>query len=80
MGSGTQYGYVGLSLKNDLWGLRKIELTSFSSSLSNKVNLLFCLGCLSGNKYTLFLQPKILYLEFEILVVGAVAGVVVAVV
>lgn len=65
-GSGTQYGYVGGSLKKVLRGLLKALAVHFSHSISLGVSLRF--GDFSGNKYAFIGPLNILYLVFSILI------------
>ncbi len=73
IGSGTQYGYVGGSWKKCLYGRLKALATSFSSSNSDNVNLLFFTGTISGKRYTFLLPFRILYLVYVGLVCRVVA-------
>lgn len=68
-GSGTQYGYVGGSLKKCLIGLLKAIAVSFSHCISLGVKRLF-FGS-GGNKYAFIGPVNILYVVLWILVAGA---------
>lgn len=71
-GSGGKKGYVGGSYRKCLWGLLKIEATSFSSSCSLGVSLLFCF--FGSKRYAFIYEFFIMYL----FTAGGGVGVVVA--